>query len=140
MKKLSLICLSLAVALTLAIRAQAQVLIIANPGVKADAVSKSELRDVFTGETKNLKEGGRVMPVLLQGGAAHEAFLNEYIHMSETMMQTCWRRLAFSGQSTMPKSFASEAELVAYIARTSGAIGYVSSATAHDGVKTLTVK
>ena len=40
----------------------------------------------------------------------------------------------------MPKSLASEAAVVAYVAQTKGAIGYVSSAAATAGVKTLEVK
>jgi ABC-type phosphate transport system substrate-binding protein len=40
----------------------------------------------------------------------------------------------------MPKALASDGDMVAYVARTKGAIGYVSGGTATEGVKTLEVK
>jgi len=40
----------------------------------------------------------------------------------------------------MPKAFASDAEIVAYVSKTKGAVGYVSSATDTAGVKVLSVK
>ena len=39
----------------------------------------------------------------------------------------------------MPKELSSDAEVVAYVARTRGAIGYVSSAASTEGVKVLMV-
>jgi hypothetical protein len=43
--------------LLLAGNAQAQAIVIVNPGVKAADVSKADLRDVFTGGATNLKDG-----------------------------------------------------------------------------------
>jgi hypothetical protein len=40
----------------------------------------------------------------------------------------------------MPKSFASDAEIVKFVAATKGAIGYVSAGAEGAGVKTLAVK
>jgi ABC-type phosphate transport system substrate-binding protein len=40
----------------------------------------------------------------------------------------------------MPKSLDSDAEVVAFVAHNPGAIGYISKASPHDGVKVLTVK
>jgi TonB family protein len=39
----------------------------------------------------------------------------------------------------MPKQLGSDAEMVAYVARTKGAIGYVSAETTVEDVKTLTI-
>jgi hypothetical protein len=40
----------------------------------------------------------------------------------------------------MPKSLDSEAAMVEYVARNAGAIGYISKATPHEGVKVLAVR
>ncbi len=40
----------------------------------------------------------------------------------------------------MPKTLASDAEVMAYVAKTKGAIGYVSAGAALAGVKQLEVK
>jgi hypothetical protein len=54
----------------LAVSAEAQVIVIANASVKASGVSKDDLKDVFTGNATALKDGSRVVPVLLKDGSA----------------------------------------------------------------------
>jgi TonB family protein len=76
--------------------------------------------------------------VLEKGGPVHAAFL-EYLGISEDDLQTYYRTLVFTGKGSMPKELGSDAEVVAYVARTRGAIGYVSSASSVEGVKTLAI-
>ncbi len=78
--------------------------------------------------------------MLAKGGPAHEAFLKEYLGKSDSALQAFYRSLVFTGKGSMPKALASDADMVAYVARTKGAIGYVSSAANTNGVKTLEVK
>ena len=140
MKKLSLVFLLLAAALLLAVQAQAQVIVIANSSVKATEVSKSDLRDVFTGAATELKDGSRVVPILLKAGTAHEEFLQAYIGKNDTAYRAGWRSLVFSGQATMPKSMDGDAAVVEFVAHNAGAIGYIGKATPHEGVKVIAVK
>jgi ABC-type phosphate transport system substrate-binding protein len=132
--------LVLAGALLGAGRAQAQVIVIANPGVKAVAVSKDDLRDLFTGATSSLKGESNTVPVLLKAGAAHEEFLASIVGKNDGAFRASWRSLVFSGQATMPRTFDSEAAMVEFVARTAGAIGYIGKATPHEGVKVLAVR
>jgi len=120
--------------------ARAQVLVVANPGMSSDSISKSELRDVFTGESSRLKGGLQVKPVLLKDGPTHSAFVSGDLSLSEAGLLICWRKQVFSGHSVMPRTFSSEADEVAYIAQTPGAIGYISASTSHDNVKVLQVR
>ena len=140
MKKLLSIFLLLGAASILTVHAQAQVIVIANNSVKATEVSKSDLRDVFTGAATELKDGSRVVPILLKAGTVHEEFLQVYIGKNDTAYRAGWRSLVFSGQATMPKSLDSEAAVVEYVAHTAGAIGYIGKATPHEGVKVLAVR
>lgn len=140
MKKLLLIFLLVAAAMLFAGHVKAQALVIVNPGVKAADVSKGDLRDVFTGAASSLKDGSHVTPVLLKSGAAHDAFLADYVGKNDTAFRAGWRSLVFSGQASMPKSLDSDAAVVEYVSHTAGAIGYISKATPHDGVKVLSVR
>jgi TonB family protein len=112
--------------------------VIANSSVKADAISAADLRRVFLEERIALADGSHVEPVLEKGGPVHVAFL-EYLGISEDDLQTYYRTLVFTGKGSMPKELGSDAEVVAYVARTRGAIGYVSSAASLEGVKTLAI-
>lgn len=120
--------------------AHAQVIVIVNLATKASSVSKSELRDIFTGAVQNLGDGSHVAPVLLKQGAAHEEFLSVYLAKNDAALRACWRSLVFSGQATLPKSLDSEAAVVDYVAHSPGTIGYVRKESPHEGVKVLEVK
>lgn len=132
----------LAVGLTILLSAQAlagDVRIIANPSVKAEAISKSEIKSVFLKERNSLRDGTHVEPVLSKGGPVHAAFLRDYLGQNDDALQNYYRTLVFTGRGSMPKALHSDEEVVAYVARTRGAIGYVGSSAALDGVKTLAV-
>jgi hypothetical protein len=117
----------------------AGVKIIANSSVKSDSISADDLKGVFL-EEKDSLAGSHVEPVLEKGGAAHEAFVKEYLDKNDSALQTYYRSLVFTGKGSMPKSVGSDAEAVAYVAKTKGAIGYVASGASAEGVKTLEVK
>lgn len=120
--------------------AAADVKVIANNSVGASAVSREELKGVFL-ETKNsLSDGSAVEPVLLKSGPAHETFLKEVVGKMDAALQNYYRSLVFTGKGSMPKVIAGEAEVVAYVAKTKGAIGYVSTGAAVAGVKILELK
>lgn len=140
MKKFIIASLFLAAALVCVARSSAQVIVIANNSVKATSISKSDLRDVFTGNATSLPDGSRVVPILLKAGTTQQEFLQAYIGKSDTAYRAGWRSLVFSGQASMPKSLDSDAAVVAFVTSNPGAIGYISKTTPHEGVKVLTVR
>ncbi|MGA2050894.1 MAG: hypothetical protein ABSG96_24620 [Terracidiphilus sp.] len=113
--------------------------VIANNSVTATSISAGDLKDVFLLDKDSLG-GSHVEPVLQNSGAAHEAFLKEYVGKSNAVLQAFYRSLVFTGKASMPKVTAADAEAVAYVAKTKGAVGYVSSGASTEGVKTLQVK
>jgi ABC-type phosphate transport system substrate-binding protein len=78
--------------------------------------------------------------VLLKAGAANDEFLSAYVGKADGPFKAGWRSLVFSGQASMPKSMESDAAVVAYVAQTPGAVGYIGKSSPHDGVKVLAVK
>jgi ABC-type phosphate transport system substrate-binding protein len=117
-----------------------EIKLIANPSVGSSSISADELKSVFLATKTTLSDGSHVEPVLEKGGPTHEAFLKAYIGKTDAALDTYYRSLVFTGKGSMPKVLASDAEVSAYVAKTKGAIGYVSAGTGGDGVKTLEVK
>jgi TonB family protein len=113
--------------------------LIANSSVKADAISVDEVKRVFLLENNSLAEGSHVEPVLQKDGPVHQAFLQEYLGRTDDDLQTYYRALVFTGRGSMPRKLGSDAEVVAYVAKTRGAIGYVSAATTAESVRTLDI-
>ena len=134
--------LSLAVAGILAASnlCAADIKVIANSSVGATSVSVDEVKGVFLTTQTSLGDGSHVEPVLEKGGPVHEAFVKEYLGKTDTALQTYYRSLVFTGKASMPKMFAADKDIVAYVAKTKGAIGYVSSGASTTGVKVLDIK
>ena len=111
--------------------------VIANSSVKADVITAVELKRVFLEQNNSLGDGTHVEPVLEKDGPVHEAFLQEFLGRTDDDLQTYYRALVFTGRGSMPKEL--DAEVVAYVAKTRGALGYVSTATSVEGVKILAI-
>jgi TonB family protein len=139
MKNLKYILMAVAL-LALGSHAPAEgVKVIANPSVKVDSISASELKSVFLEESNSLLGGFHAEPVLARGGPAHEAFLRQYLDRTDANLRTYYRSLVFTGRGSMPKVMSSDAEVIAYVARTHGAIGYISPEMSPEGVRTLAI-
>jgi len=114
--------------------------VIANGSMATNSVSADDLKAVFLQEKSSLSDGSRVVPVLAKGGPAHETFVKQYLGKTEDALMTYYRSLVFTGKGLMPKTLASDAEVLTYVAKTKGAIGYISSSSGTEGVKVLEVK
>ncbi|MGD0568983.1 MAG: TonB family protein [Candidatus Sulfotelmatobacter sp.] len=113
--------------------------VIANSSVKTDALSATELKRIYLEEKNSLDDGTHVEPVIQRGGRVHKSFLQEYVGKSDDDLQTYYRTLVFTGKGSMPKELGSDAEVVAYVAKTKGAIGYVSADIDTGSAKTLSI-
>jgi ABC-type phosphate transport system substrate-binding protein len=114
--------------------------VIANPGIKVNEISANDLKEVFLATKTSLGDGTHVEPVWEKGGATHEAFLKEYVGKTDAAVGTYYRSLVFTGKASMPKSFANDADVVGYVEKTKGAIGYVAAGTSTGDAKVLDVK
>jgi ABC-type phosphate transport system substrate-binding protein len=114
--------------------------IIANASVSATEISADELKSIFLANKTSLASAGHVEPVLEKGGATHEEFLKTYLGKSDSALTAYYRSLVFTGKGSMPKAFASDGDVAAYVAKTKGAIGYIAAASDPGEAKTLTVK
>jgi TonB family protein len=112
--------------------------VIANPSVKVESISARELKSLYLGEKSSIN-GTHVEPVIERRGPAHEAFLRDYLGQTDDQLRKYYEALVFTGRGSMPKTVSSDAEVVAYVAKTRGAIGYVGTAASVEGVRTLAI-
>ena len=113
--------------------------VIANPSLGASELSPDDLKAVFLA-VKTTIGGSHVEPVLGKSGRAHDIFLKEYLGKSDATLIAYFRGLVFTGKASMPKMCDSDAEIVAYVAKTQGAVGYIGAGAAAQGTKTLAIK
>jgi TonB family protein len=117
----------------------AEIKIIANASIKADSFSAAALKRIYLEEENSLDDGTHVEPVIQKDGRVHQNFLQEYLGKSDDDLQTYYRTLVFTGKGSMPKELASDAEVVAYVTRTRGAIGYVDAEIDIGGARIITI-
>ena len=118
----------------------ADVKVIVNSGSSISAISADDLKSIFLLTKKSFVDGTRAEPILSKGGAAHEAFLKHHLGKSDDSLVTYYRNVVFTGKGLTPRSFGTDAEISAYVAKTRGAIGYVLGETNTPGVKMIDVK
>jgi ABC-type phosphate transport system substrate-binding protein len=113
--------------------------VIGHPDLPVSSLSGEELRAIFLAAKTTLRDS-QVHPVLQKRGPALSEFSTEYLGKTEAALTTYYRSLVFTGRWSMPVTLSSDAEMVAYVSKTPGAIGFVSDASLARGVKTLKVK
>jgi TonB family protein len=119
--------------------AAGDVKVIANSSVTTDFVSAAELKRIFLLQTRKLKDGSMVEPVLQKRGAVHDTFCRQFLDRDGEEVRTYYHGVVFTGKGSMPREVNSDEEMVSYVARIRGAIGYVSGGVNTDGVKVLAV-
>jgi len=113
--------------------------VIANPSVTPSEISSDDLKAVFLA-VKTSIGGSQVEPVLGKSGRAHDVFLKSFLGKSDATLTAYFRGLVFTGKASMPKVCDSDADIVAYVAKTKGAVGYIGAGVVAQGTKTLAIK
>ncbi len=104
-----------------------EVVVISNSGL---AISADEVRDIFLGEKQF---AGSTKLDVIDNAALQDEFLSKVMHMDAPKYHSVWTKKSFRDGLTPPAVKSGDAEVIEYIKRTTGAIGYVSTAPA--GVK-----
>lgn len=115
-----------------------QVVIIAHKSVASPTQQISAFADIFTLNTKNWSDGTKITVIDYKTDTPPRAKFYAALGMSTVEMQKIWLRKQFSGKATPPILLLSEDEVLARVAATPGAIGYVSAEKVSGSVKVLT--
>ena len=101
-------------------------------------VTNDEISRLFLGKLKEFDDGTVAIPIYAEDeNPAHNEFNNKVLNKSAGQLKAYWSKLLFSGKGSPPKSFASDAEIIAEVIASKGTIGYVSAGSVNDSVKVL---
>ncbi|NEV62609.1 hypothetical protein [Thiorhodococcus minor] len=115
--------------------ALAQPVVIGHAGLQP--LDRKTLERIYTGRIVEIG-GVRVTPVNLpQGNELREAFLRHYLSQDENKYTGYWTVRRYVGKGTPPPELPSSAEVVEFVSKTEGAIGYVESVEVPEGVQIL---
>jgi ABC-type phosphate transport system substrate-binding protein len=119
----------------------AQFRVIVNPENPVVAVDRRFLADAFFKKTTRWPDDEAMRPVdLAPGASARRAFSEEVLKRSISAVKSYWQQMVFSGHGVPPAELDNEAEVVKFVLKNRGAVGYVSPGTNTAAVKVLTVR
>lgn len=99
--------------------------IVVNQDVPFQYFDRKEIRDIYLGKKSCWQNGKRIFCAVLTEKKSLSLFMKTYLKRSFRQYRYILRGRLFSGKSGLPKFFKSEASLVDYVSRTSGAIGFI---------------
>ena len=118
--------------------AHAEIAVIVNSGSKVDKLSKSEVSRIFLGKLKRLPSGVKAVPVDLKDGNKRRAeFYKQVVGKNAIQLKSYWSTRIFSGKGTPPLELGNSEDVVTWVAKNPGGIGYVDAGAISGDVKTV---
>ncbi len=112
--------------------------VIVNNSNSISSLSKKEVSLMFLKKKNKWDNGIAVSPVDMKvNSSTREAFTKEVHNKKVSAIRSYWQQAIFSGVATAPTEKGSDKEVIEYVKSNTGAIGYISSASASNGVKVV---
>lgn len=90
-------------------------------------LTADEVRHIYLGKTSRWPNGDKIIICTLKDGEVHNKFMNQCLYKKSSHFTLYWKQLMFTGRGVMPISFEDEIQLIEFVKKTKGTIGYVSS-------------
>jgi ABC-type phosphate transport system substrate-binding protein len=114
--------------------------VIVHPSNPATQVTRLKVGEMFLKKATRWPDGHPVMPIEPSGKSpVRQRFDLEIYGKPVIAISAYWQQMIFGGKAVPPPERANDAEVVAFVRDTPGAIGYVWSGTDVSGVKVVTV-
>ncbi len=114
--------------------------LIANSSVPASGLTKSAAAAIFLKKTLKWEDGTAIVPVDQGEKSPVRESFTTFVHgKSVAAIKSFWQQQIFSGRDVPPTEQPSDAQVLALVRSTPGAVGYVSAKTQVSGVKVIDV-
>lgn len=115
--------------------------IVIHPDVSEKTISKSSLRAIFGMRLHAWPDGTAIRVFVMPDDAPlHINFSKEKLNVFPYQLRAAWDRLVFSGTGQAPHTVSSPEEMLAKVASTPGAIGYLTKPRMDGTVNVLQIK
>ncbi|HXN07907.1 MAG TPA: hypothetical protein VN944_12690 [Nitrospiria bacterium] len=103
-----------------------QIIVIVSNQSAIKQLTKTDLRNIYLGETKEWDDGSPVQPLDLgEGNQIRGMFCQIYLKKSLSSLKYYWVEKVFTGRGAPPLVLESEQKIKEFIASHPGAIGYI---------------
>ncbi len=114
--------------------------IVVNKKNPISALSKSDIKKIYTGKKKAWDNGSTIIPIVLKKSPVFGKFLKQAVHKNNSQFNSFWKRAVFTGTGNPPKEFSTDKEVINFISQNPQAIGFVSGNSNIGNLKEITLK
>ncbi|HQO29367.1 MAG TPA: hypothetical protein PKY22_07565 [Accumulibacter sp.] len=120
---------------------EAGIVVIAHPATSKESIPRESLRAIFGMLLQKWPGETAVKVFVLRDDAQeHGTFSKSVLQVFPHQLRMAWDRQVFSGQGQYPEQLGSTQEILARVATTPGAIGYVRSNEVNQNVRVLKIR
>lgn len=123
-----------------ALSAAGDLVLIGNPSLRESTLRKKDVKNIYLGKKRVWKDGTKIVFAIQTEKDLLKLFLKEYVGKSPSQYDNFWRNRIFSGKGSSPLTFDGNQEMINFVSKTKGAIGYVSAGSNLEDIKTISVK
>jgi hypothetical protein len=114
--------------------------VIVHPANATRSLDRRALSKIFLKETSRWENGEQLYPVdLPRNSSTRSRFSSNVLGRSVAAVHSYWQQRIFSGRGVPPPEVSSDAEVVQYVLKRTGAIGYVASGTDIGKAKAISI-
>ncbi len=117
--------------------AHAQVSVIVNKSVPENGIPASKLANIYSLEITKWGNGSRIVVFDYSSANNQQNSFYSYISKSSLDLKKEWMKKQLTGEAKAPETLNSDDEVLAKVASTPGAIGYVKSSLVNSSVKVV---
>jgi len=115
--------------------------VIVNPGSQAAAVDRQFLEDAFLKKVTTWPNGEVIRPVdLAPDSPVRARFTHDVLNRTVEAVKGYWQQRIFSGRDVPPPEFAVDDDVVKFVLKHTGGLGYVSGGASVGDAKTVAVR
>lgn len=119
--------------------AVAEIVLVVHPSNDASLDAKTAQR-IFLGKTTKFSNGQDTKPInQVANSATRNTFDSDVLGRSTAQVSAHWSKLTFTGKGIPPNEVDNDAAVVALVASTPDAVGYVNKSAVNDSVKAITL-
>lgn len=117
--------------------AHAELVVVANPDVKINSLTQTEITRIFLGQAGVYPDGSAATPLDVNGDFRN-SFYTYVLKKPPTQIEKYWARMIFTGKAQPPREVRMQ-EMKAVLADTKGGISYMDKALVDASVKVITI-
>lgn len=115
--------------------------VIVNPRNAVTSIERRFLGQAFLKKITQWSDGVAIRPVDQQADSTvRRRFTDEVLNRSVAAVRSYWQHIIFSGRNVPPPELNSDEEVVRYVLRYPGAVGYVSGGANTGAAKVVAVR